>query len=329
MHRSSAPDFPPLVDPTDGRPLREVPEGLSAGGETYPVVGGIPRLVPSAGGYAAAFGEQWNRWPRTQLDSYTGVPISRTRLLRCLGPELTRELSAPGGCVDVLEAGCGAGRFTEVFLSLPAVRLTSVDLSSAVEANGRNFPPDARHRIVQCDIGRPPFAPGSFEVVMCLGVIQHTPDPERTIENLYRLVRPGGWLVIDHYAPSLGYWTKVSALAIRPIVKRLPPEARMRTCEALTAVFFPVHRAFRGSPTAQKVLSRVSPLLTYHHVFPELSDLHQREWALLDTHDSLTDWFKHVRSPEQLRATLAGLGATSIVAVRGGNGAEARCRKPG
>jgi SAM-dependent methyltransferase len=211
---------------------------------------------------------------------------------------------------------------------MPGVRLTSIDLSSAVEANQRNFPQDSRHRVVQCDVARAPFASGTFEVVVCLGVIQHTPDPERTIESLYRLLQPGGWLIIDHYAPSLGYWTKFSTLALRPFVKRLPPSARMRVCELLVSTFFPIHRLLRKSTAAQLALSRISPLLTYFDKYPELSDQLQRELALLDTHDALTDWYKHVRTPAMLAATLKTLGADSIEAWTGGNGAEVRCRRP-
>lgn len=321
-------NFPALIDPASGRQLVAKSDGLSVGGNYYPIIDGVPRLVPQTGDYASAFGHQWNRWQLTQLDSNTGVPISRDRLLRCLGRELIAALSSVDRPVQVLEAGCGAGRFTEILLSLPAVRLTSIDLSSAVEANQRNFPQDARHRIVQCDICNPPFAEGSFDLVVCLGVIQHTPQPERTIAQLYRMVRSGGWLVIDHYAPSWRHWTKVTSLALRPVIKRLPPAARMHACEALTAAFLPVHRAVRRMPILQQALSRVSPLLTYYHAHPELEDRHQREWALLDTHDHLTDWYKHLRTPKQIHQTLNGLGATDIVCLAGGNGVEARCRRP-
>jgi SAM-dependent methyltransferase len=279
------------------------------------------------GQYASAFGDQWNRWQLTQLDSHTGVPISRDRLLRCLGHELVAALQTADRSFQVLEAGCGAGRFTEVLLQLPAVQLTSVDLSSAVEANQRNFPQDGRHRIVQCDVCRPPFAEGSFDVVVCLGVIQHTPNPEHTIAQLYRMVRNGGWLVIDHYAPSWRHWTKVSALLLRPVIKRLPPAVRMKACEALTTAFLPMHRAVRRVPRLQQVLSRVSPLLTYYQAHPSLEDHHQREWALLDTHDHLADWYKHLRTPHQINETLQRLGAVNILCAPGGNGVEARCSR--
>ncbi len=75
-------------------------------------------------------------------------------------------------------------------------------------------------------------------------------------------------------------------------------------------------------------MSRVSPVLSYYHALP-LDDELQRQWALLDTHDSLTDWYKHFRTRGQIRTTLERLGAREIWCEYGGNGVEARGRRPG
>jgi len=327
MTNATIESYPPLVDPQTLQPLLPCENGLRCeSGASYQVLSDIPRVVPNLTNYADAFGEQWKRWRLTQLDSHTGTTITADRLNRCLGRELIKTMSDRGD-IHILEAGCGAGRFTEVLLGYPAVRLTSTDLSSAVESNQINFPQDRRHRIIQCDICRAPFEPGSFDVVVCLGVIQHTPNPEFTTHKLFEQVKPGGWLVIDHYAPSFSQYTKVTALLLRPILKRLSPGARMRACEILMAMFFPAHKFVRHAPLAQKVLSRVSPLLTCFHDLPQLNDRFQYEWALLDTHDSLTDWYKHLRTPAQIESTLKNLGAVDIHVAPGGNGVEARCRK--
>ena len=162
-----------------------------------PIVKDIPRFVP-AEKYASAFGRQWKMFRKTQLDSHTGTTISRDRLQRCLG-----------GSIDiikgksVLEVGCGAGRFTEVMLQAGA-RVFACDLSLAVEANYENcrhLGPD--YFVCQADALKLPVAPHSFDFVVCLGVIQHTPSPEETIAALARYVRQGGTLAIDHYRPSI------------------------------------------------------------------------------------------------------------------------------
>jgi 2-polyprenyl-3-methyl-5-hydroxy-6-metoxy-1,4-benzoquinol methylase len=321
---------PPFVCPFDGEALTGDSAGASLAcpsGHAFPVRDGIPRLLENADNYAAAFGAQWHRYRRTQLDSYTGTTYTRDRLRRCLGEAVWQRLHQPQP-LQVLEAGCGAGRFTEVLLGTPAAVVTSTDLSSAVEPNQQNFPQSDRHRIAQCDINRFPFRPGQFDVVLCLGVVQHTRDPERTIADLYRQVKPGGWLVIDHYRHTLSTSTKFTAILLRPFLKRLPPQQGIAATNALTRWFFPLHRAVRRHKPLQVMLSRVSPILTYFHALPDLSDEHQYEWAELDTHDNLTDWYKRLRTPGSIRNTLTALGMTEISVEKGGNGIEARGRKP-
>ncbi|HEY6562933.1 MAG TPA: class I SAM-dependent methyltransferase, partial [Pirellulaceae bacterium] len=151
-------------------------------------------MVESTRNYADCFGHQWNAFRRTQLDSHTGTTITTDRARRILGPDCLRLLNGPGR-VDVLEVGCGAGRFTEVLLGMPASHVTSVDFSSAVEANQANVPQGPRHRVLQADVRQLPFAPGQFDLVFCVGVVQHTPNSEQTMQCLLRQAKPGGWVV--------------------------------------------------------------------------------------------------------------------------------------
>ena len=138
----------------------------------------------------------------------------------------------------LLEVGCGAGRFTEVLLKFSSIRLTSIDLSLAVEANSLNFPQDNYHRIVQADLMRLPFKKMQYDIVICLGVIQHTPDPEKTIKKLYEQVKPGGDMVIDHYTFDISRLTKITSNTLRPIVKRLSSKNRMNVIKSLVNIFF-------------------------------------------------------------------------------------------
>jgi SAM-dependent methyltransferase len=293
----------------------------SPSGECYPIENGIPRFVKGVT-YADNFGSQWNEFRLTQLDSYTKRPITRDRIRRCMGEALWNDLHGK----HVLECGCGAGRFTEVLLERGAF-VMSVDLSSAVDANAANFPVSDRHRIAQADILRLPFAKGQFDVVVCLGVIQHTPDPERAIAALYEQVNPGGTLVIDHYTFTLGRITSTKPL-FRYFLKRQPRDKAMAAVERLVDVFLPWHKRLRASRLGWFLLCRISPVTTYYKSAPDLDETLQREWALLDTHDSLTDWFKHLRSREQIRRALQALGLEGVWCEYGGNGVEARGRRP-
>jgi SAM-dependent methyltransferase len=320
---AAAATWPRVVFPEDGAPLASISSELVCPKQHRWVVrDDISRFVPSHN-YAAAFGLQWKTFRRTQLDSHTDTTLSRDRAMRCLGGKIWELLNGRERC-DVLEVGCGAGRFTEVLLSTGAF-LTSVDLSAAVEANQENFPQGSRHRILQADVRQLPFASGQFDVVFCLGVIQHTPDPEQTMRKLYEQVKPGGWLVIDHYTPSLSEFTK-TALLFRLLFRSLPPATSLRWTQRLVDTLLPLHRAVRNRPLARMLLTRVSPVLAYYHALP-LSDDLQRDWAFLDTYDSLTDRYKHFRTKSEITRHLERLGAEVAFCEYGGNGVEARCRR--
>ena len=290
-------------------------------GHAYAVHDGIPRFV-SGSTYADAFGAQWNRYRITQLDSYTGTTITRDRARGALGQALWSSLSG----MLVLECGCGAGRFTEVLLEQGA-RVLSIDLSEAVDANQKNFPQGDRHLIAQADIARLPFEPRQFDLVLCLGVVQHTPSPEATIRRLYDHVRPGGTLVFDHYTSWLGWRLSLKPL-YRALLRRLPPTVGLAVTEQLVGLLLPLHRRLAHTRLPRVMLNRVSPVMSYYRTYPQLPDDIQREWALLDTHDSLTDWHKHFRNCADVRRVLTQLGAERIECGPGSNGIDVRARRP-
>jgi 2-polyprenyl-3-methyl-5-hydroxy-6-metoxy-1,4-benzoquinol methylase len=290
---------------------------LTCQNEKVPVVSKIPRFV-TAENYAAAFGDQWNRFAQTQLDSYSNLTLTEERVKRCFGGEETlKQIKGK----TVLEAGCGAGRFTEVLLKYGAT-VVSVDLSNAVEANQRNFPQNDRHFICQADINKLPFRENFFDVVMCLGVVQHTASPETTIKSLFSHVKPSGMLVIDHYRPTVSFYTRLLPL-YRLIFKKIRPANTLRFCEKLVDTFFPLHKALGKTTAGFALLSRFSPIVTYFHSLPSLDLKQQREWAILDTHDSLFDHYKHLRSQKDVEKILKNVGAKKYKCWKGGNGIEA------
>ena len=175
-------------------------------GCTFPLIEHIPRFVSSEN-YASSFGLQWNTFRKTQLDSFTGVSISKDRLTRLAGGNLEIFNGQ-----TVLEAGCGAGRFTEILLESGA-QVFATDISVAVEANYQNCHQYSRYFVAQADLLHLPVQLEQFDIVVCVGVIQHTPDPEKTMSVLCSYLKPGGLLIMDHY--THGYSTTPSRKALR------------------------------------------------------------------------------------------------------------------
>jgi 2-polyprenyl-3-methyl-5-hydroxy-6-metoxy-1,4-benzoquinol methylase len=309
-----------FVSPKSGKSLIKRGDQLvTDSGESFPVINGIPRFV-TPDNYANAFGLQWKNFAKTQLDSFSGTNITQERLERCLGFPI-EQLKGK----EVLEVGSGAGRFTELLVKGGAEVQTN-DLSVAVEVNLENIGKVSNYSICQANVYELPFAKGSFDIVVCLGVIQHTPNTEKTIAALFDMVKPGGLLVIDHYIWRINYYFN-PATYYRLVLKELKPQTSKKIVDAIVDFFFPMHWAFRNAPALNWLLKRVSPLITFINYFPQLDKQAQYEWAKLDTYDSLTDYYKRLRTPEQIKTTLEKIGAKNIWINQGGNGVEARAEK--
>lgn len=244
----------------------------------YPIINNIPRFVP-ASNYADNFGMQWNRFSRTQLDSYSGHSISADRFWKATGWDPS-ELRGQW----VLDAGCGAGRFAEVALNAGA-RVVALDYSNAVDACYANLKHHPNLHVVQGDIYALPFAPELFPFVYSLGVLQHTPDVAKAFAALPRMVREGGRLCVDYYRKT---WKSIMLPKywLRPVTKRLPKVALLSFLQKAVPILLPVSRMLAGVPAVGRVLRRVVPVVNYYGVLP-LTYRQQIEWSLLDTFDGL------------------------------------------
>lgn len=284
-------------------------------GASYPVERGIPRFVPATN-YAASFGFQWNIHARTQLDSHSGRPISHDRLWAALGGKA--DMTAQ----RVLEAGSGAGRFTEVLMASGA-DVTTFDYSSAVDANAANQVPSPRLHLFQGDIFNIPLPEASFDTVVCLGVLQHTPDPEAAFISLARYVKPGGQLVVDVYARSAAALLQWKYL-LRPVTRRMRKETLYRLIEAVTPPLVPVARVLR------KILGRAGarlvPIVEYSHLgLPPALNV---QWAILDTFDMYSPAHDHPQSLETVDRWFRAVGFEDVQVRRGPNGVVGGGRRP-
>ena len=182
----------------------------------YPFLGGIARFVRDAN-YCDSFGIQWKRHRRAQLDKFNGFNFSGQRLFSTT--EWPEDLSGQ----IILEAGSGAGRFTEILLKTKA-RVYSFDYSLAVEANWENNGGIDNLVLFQADIYKVPLGKYFFDKVICLGVLQHTPDPKKAFLCLAEFLKPGGEIVVDIYKKSFSSWLQWKYL-LRPMLKRMNKES--------------------------------------------------------------------------------------------------------
>lgn len=121
-----------------------------------------------------------------------------------------------------LDAGCGGGRASIAMAELGARSVLGVDLGAQgledarVRAGRRGL---ENVRFEQASLLELPLPGGELDVVWCAGVLMITADEDRALDELLRVLRPGGRLYLLVYATEGLRWPLIQLL--RPLASKL------------------------------------------------------------------------------------------------------------
>ncbi|RYY01131.1 MAG: class I SAM-dependent methyltransferase [Gammaproteobacteria bacterium] len=291
-------EFVPLINPFNGMPLQKDNETLvDEQNYRFPIVNGVPRFVPNDN-YTTNFGFQWNKFQKTQIDRESRNSSQSKERFFAVTDWGKEDLSGK----NILEAGSGAGRFTQIVLDYTKANLYSFDYSDAVSANFRNNGHHGdRLKLFQASIYDMPFPNHSFDKVFCFGVLQHTPDFEKSVKCLIDKVKSGGELIVDFY-PVVGWWTKIHAKYIlRPWTKKMSHEKLLGLIDR-NADWLINTTNFFNKVGLGKITNRFLPVCDIKGTLPpNLAKEELREWVVLDTFDMYSPEHDHPQRIETVK----------------------------
>jgi|AGTN01.2.fsa_nt_gi Methylase involved in ubiquinone/menaquinone biosynthesis len=165
-----------------------------------------------------------------------------------LRPALARKLENEPSPGDVLEIGCGTGYFTQA-VAKHAKHVTATDLSPAmVEAAKRNLT-DFGNVSFRVENGEAiSFLPETFDTVLLANVLHTFDDPRKALGECYRVLKPGGTLLVINYTDEGMRAVKRTWLLFRFAVmfgfppKKGWPVKRERLRQLLAAAGFKIER---------------------------------------------------------------------------------------
>jgi len=102
------------------------------------------------------------------------------------------------GLRSLLDVGSGAGQIAAPLLRYadPATEIICSDFSTAMLQRARTRLEGHRPRFVVADMSHLPFADNSFDGITCGYVLEHLPQPEPGLQELARVLMPGGRLLL-------------------------------------------------------------------------------------------------------------------------------------
>ncbi len=166
--------------------------------------------------------------PEAWADYCSANPARQAKAAR--DRQLIDESLVPLAGRRLLEAGCGYGRLTPLFVG--ASHLVVLDAEPGMVRAVCRSVREVRSGIVG-DLQALPVRPGTFDVVVCVGVLMHLRQPLEALGQVASAVKPGGRLLISWNNvrspwawPMIGWTHRPGALRQQflgagPILRRL------------------------------------------------------------------------------------------------------------
>ena len=259
----------------------------------YPVIDGIPRMLPNPQKLFPGFYSKWKaelhkipelklstvsgsslqfitdyqptlkrfgrEWKKHNLEGLTWGLDQETRISHFLTymdiskEELKNKL--------ILDAGAGSGQLT-CKLANYGCTIVGIDLSPSIEEGWRNrkkFSPGNYQNIllVQGNLMNPPFPANTFELIHSSGVLHHTPDTKKAFFKVSDLCKPGGKFAVWLYSINEG-----SFLPVFPFISKRFLSVNTKTL-----------RKFTPKLPAAFLYNSILTYVFIHHSFYKLNTL--------------------------------------------------------
>ncbi|MBT0663013.1 methyltransferase domain-containing protein [Geobacter pelophilus] len=284
---------------------------IGPNGFAYPIVNGIPRMLPDAfdlfpefvlkyqnelnangieyrkvGSLSSAehalkkrtqetFGYQWNQFPDM---------VEQNRKFFITNYSSVPEAFFKGKLG--LDAGCGFGRHI-YYSSECGATMIGLDYSAAIDAAAKVTNGKPNIHLVQGDIFNPPFADETFDFFYSFGVLHHLPDPLKGFCSLLPKVKRGGSAFVWLYGKQRKVLNGILE-AMRFFSKRLPMSVLKPIALVLAVVdYYCVILPY-------KVVSTIFPI---EKIFPVFKTGRFSIYTKLPFKITYADWFDRLSPP--------------------------------
>lgn len=246
--------------------------------------------------YTQNFGKQWRDFSKTQIDEFNSFSISKELLDGLIFNEHNNLRDKV-----ILEVGCGSGRFTQ-YLSKVAKLLVINDMSDAIFFN--QYLSNSNVIGIKSDFNKIKKLDIKFDIIICRGVLQHTPNPYNSILSLYELCDNNGSIYFDIYKKPKFKLINPKYLW-RQILKNQSYETIYNFLEKNIDKFLYFRRKLNSifRSNLNYFWDYFFPIYDYKNQLP-LNDKQLREWAILDTLDGLVTKYDIPLSKKEIQKFL-------------------------
>jgi len=187
-------------------------------------------------GTIESFGDEWLKFNEFTEDE---ISIAGNQYFDIVNESLLNKNSV------VLDLGCGSGRWTK-FIANKVKLVESVDPSTAVfSAVKLNFY-EPNVRVTQASVSNLPFSNGSFNFIICLGVLHHIPDTQLALIDAVKKLKTGGSILLYLYysIDDRGFLYQLMfkfSTVFRIVISKMPKAIKKFTCDIISIfIYYPL-----------------------------------------------------------------------------------------
>ena len=145
----------------------------------------------------------------------TDMPLSMEKRLRVIARYVQ-----PGATTRMLDCGCGSGGYVRLLRKKLGINAIGIEYLEAKVAQAK-AEPDVAPYVAQGNIEHLPFGDAEFDAVLLNEVLEHVPDEVRALREIFRVLKPGGKLIL--FSPNRFFPFETHGVYLKGSEYKLPP----------------------------------------------------------------------------------------------------------
>jgi SAM-dependent methyltransferase len=180
-----------------------------------------------------AFGEEWSKFSNFTEEMIESFAVDYFDIV-------TEDMVNSN--THMMDVGCGTGRWSKYFSSRAGF-IDAVDPSIAIYSAEQLLGDIQNIRLTKASIDTLPFADESFDFIMCVGVLHHTPNPAEAMKKCVAKLKKGGFFYcyLYHNLEAKSLFSRLLFNAgerVRKIISFLPKKLKQLSCDIIAVVIY-------------------------------------------------------------------------------------------